>query len=216
MFNDSLNVRIGGERRKSARAKVAAKMMQNKGRAAGLFGVARSGGGLGRQAQARFRPMAGRNMGALARLLGGPGGGGRMDLEQAIGRFGVVERQPGANDPGAIPDLGGISGAPGAGVGIPGLGPSGGSLGGLPQAEGEQYNAIQQSQLGVTPGTTLGQVMPQGYIPEGTARPGGAAPAGDLPRSGGGGGAPTGYVMWQGQLIPSGLFRVMQQTGELF
>lgn len=205
MFNDSLNVRVGNQRRKQAMAKVAAKMMQNRGRSSGLVGAARAGGGLGKQNMAKFRPLAGRNMGALARLLGG--GGGLSNMEQAIGRFGITERQPGAMDPGAIPDIGGISGSVGSeaapgdfGVG---LGPSGGQAAPLPQSNQPQLTPEQNSMVGSTPGATLGQVMPPGFIPNNTPR-------------GGNGGAPIGYVMWQGQLIPSGVFRAMQQTGELY
>jgi hypothetical protein len=216
MFNDQINVRVGNSRRKQAMARAAQKMMLNRGRASGAAGLfARAGGGLGRQFSG-FRPPR-KDFSPLARLAQG----GRGGVGAAIQDFGITERQPGAVDPGAVPDLGGIGSILGSGQ-LP-AGPSsvpfGGTTGntaqdqaligaeqkyGTPGSPTALSTATQQSMLGSTPGAQLSDIVPGG---SGT------------PRTFEGGGqqaAPTGYVMWQGQLIPSGLFRSLQMTGELW
>jgi hypothetical protein len=115
MFNDVLDVQSLDEQRKKALQALMQRMQANQSRAAGLASVNRAGGGLGRQQVARFRPLAMRNVGILGRFGPRPGKG--------VDPFGIVERLPGARDPGAVPGLGGVpadmgsQAAPGRGVG---------------------------------------------------------------------------------------------------
>lgn len=191
MFNDKLDVREGNEQRKRALARVAQKLLQNRGRSGGLAGLSgRAGGGLGRQNAARFRPLAQRNMGQFARLA--PGGRDKMGL--AIGRFGITERMPGAYDPAAsVPDLGGApSDVPGLGNGgtVPLMGPNT-----LPQPG-------SGSQLVTDPNNPDAGVRFEEGLPTYTTAPDG----GDY----------SGYVMYQGQLIPIAVYKAMQASGDLF
>lgn len=115
MFNDVLDVQSLDEQRKKALQALMQRMQANASRSAGLATVNRAGGGLGRQQTARFRPLAMRNVGILGRFGPRPGKG--------VDPFGIVERLPGARDPGAVPGLGGVPAdmgsqvAPGQGVG---------------------------------------------------------------------------------------------------
>lgn len=200
MFNDVLNVRDGNEKRKKALAAVAQKLAMNGQRAAGLVGAARAGGGLGQQQAARFRPLARNNMGALARLALG----GRADLGNAIGRFGITERQPGAFDPGAIPGIGGIDATGSLGNGGQGV-PVGGQSGPAPSYAPNTSPDTQQSAAGGDP--------------EAFAAMTGQSDVDPFPssfQSGPSGGDYSGYVNWQGQLIPVGLFKALQASGELY
>lgn len=205
MFNDVLDVRAGNEQRKRQLQRLAQKMMTNKARGAGVLQVARAGGGLGRQNAARFRPLAGRNMGQLSRTVGG----GRGLLDEAIGRFGLTERQPGAFDPGGIPDLGGQPGQ-----GQPGMG-------GIPQGAGgpgtsaaiDNLGDIYQEQQAGPSGGAIDYFQSIGGI-NGLGGPDASQPVSGGQQSGPP--APPGYVNWQGQLIPIGVWKTMQQTGELF
>lgn len=195
MFNDKLDVRDGNEKRKRALARVAQKLMQNSGRAGGLAGLSgRAGGGLGRQNSARFRPLAQRNMGQFARLA--PGGNDAMGL--AIGRFGITERMPGAYDPAAtVPDLGGRPSD------LPGLGSGGGAPGGAsgsPRSFTDPYGNVTRfsdsgepgTDLTTTPGGDTFTEMPQ-YT---SSQP---SPGGDY----------SGYIMYQGQLIPMSVYKAI-------
>ena len=116
MFNDVLDVQSLDEQRKKALQALMQRMQANASRSAGLATVNRAGGGLGRQQTARFRPLAMRNVGILGRFGPRPGRG-------VSDNFGIVERLPGARDPGAVPGLGGVPAdmgsqvAPGRGVG---------------------------------------------------------------------------------------------------
>lgn len=199
MFNDVLNVREMDKKRKRALAQVAAKLLANGQRAAGMANLARPGGGLGRQNAARYRPltMSGRGM------FNAPGPGGPGDFGQAIGRFGLVERQPGANDPGAIPGLGGIDATPslGGGQGGPSGPPSAGSAGfGTPDPS-------QIAQAQARPGDPEAQRFAQGLsdvdpfnVQASQPAP---SPLGDINANS------TGYVNYQGTMIPVGLYKAL-------
>ncbi len=218
MFNDVLDVRAADQKRKRALAQVAAKLMANSQRAAGMASIGRPGGGLGRQNAAKFRPlsMSGRGM------FGGPGQGLGNGLDNfGIGRFGLVERQPGANDPGAIPGLGGISALDTLGGGGAGSG-----VGGAPQGGG---GGIQAG----TPDAYAGQLQNSGLTPEQQQQVGGQFAANnatygdnggiasggyiqaDNPVNTGAGGNYGGYVNYQGMMIPAGLYKalMMDQMG---
>lgn len=197
MFNDVLNVRDADQKRKRALALVAAKLMANGQRAAGMANLSRPGGGLGRQNAARFRPlsMSGRGM------FGAPGQGSPGDFGQAIGRFGLVERQPGASDPGAIPGLGGIDatstmgGGQGGGPpanGIPGVS----EISADPQIQANALNTEYAHQ-----GGQQASVTPSGSVFEG------GLPTWDAPAPTGG--STGGYVNYQGTMIPMGLYKAL-------
>lgn len=216
MFNDVLNVRAGNEKRKKALAALAQKLAQNGQRAAGMMGAARAGGGLGQQNAARFRPLARNNMGALGRLAHG----GRAEMGNAINRFGIVERLPGANDPGAIPDIGGISALGSIGGGdAAAAGVFGGDAGGIVPGSAEAF-AGQLENSGLTPEQQqqYGQQFAANnaqYGDNGGIASGGFIMA-DHPVDMGAGGRTDGYVYWQGQMIPVGLYKALQASGELF
>ncbi len=218
MFNDVLDVRAADQKRKRALAQVAAKLMANSQRATGMAALGRAGGGLGRQNAARFRPLSisGRGM------FGGPGQGRGGGLDNfGIGRFGLTERQPGAEDPGAVPGLGGISALDTLGGGGGGSG-QGGGAGAAPGG-------------GITPGTPdayAGQLQNSGLSPEQQQQVGGQFAANNATygdnggiASGGfmpadnpitqGGGNYGGYVNYQGMMIPAGLYKalMMDQMG---
>lgn len=220
MFNDRLNVRTGNARRKQAMAKVAAKMMQNQGRASGLGGLmGRAGGGLGKANAARGK-FGRPGMNPLARLALG----GDAQLGRGIGQFGIVERQPGAFDPGAVPDLGGISALPSTGGGalnnpqdVAPL-PGGGSPGDPRFDPGAAQNDPNRQ-----PGSLVSDFFTQAQSNPGTLGNVGGdfssidqyinsqAAAQQQPS-----GVPAGYMMWQGQLIPVGVYKALQASGELF
>lgn len=187
MFNDKLDVRDGNEKRKRALARVAQKLMQNSGRAGGLAGLSgRAGGGLGRQNSARFRPLAQRNMGQFARLA--PGGNDAMGL--AIGRFGITERMPGAYDPAAtVPDLGGRPSD------LPGLG-----NGGMPQGLSTEQSLPQPGsgtqQVTDPSNPDFGVKFEEGLPTYTSSQP---SPGGDY----------SGYIMYQGQLIPMSVYKAI-------
>lgn len=207
MFNDVLNVQALDDERKKALQKLMQRMQANQQRASGLAGMNRAGGGLGNQQAARFRPLALRNLGALARIAPGQG---RGPLGPAVSRFGIVQRQPGASDPGAIPGLGGVpadmgSQAPAAPVGAPvqGGGGGGGNQFFAPTAPGDQYagrdpgsvNAAQQQAAGGDPEAAR-FVSGQSDISPFSAQPSQTAA--------------NGYIMYQGTPIPLALFKAMQ------
>lgn len=195
MFNDRLNVRTGNQRRKAAAARIATKMLQAASRGSAFGQTGQAPGGLGRQNAARFRPhFAGRNMGMDARLMEG----GSPEMANAIGLYGVVDRQPGANDP--------ALGSPGSPVGGSVPGQSQGASpaeGGVPSPTGGPAGAS-----GGSAGTSGGNRGLNMGIDGDLVNP--IQPSAPQPE-----GIPAGFAMYQGQLIPIGVLRAMQQTGEL-
>lgn len=205
MFNDVLNVQALDDERKKALQKLMQRMQANQQRASGLAGMNRAGGGLGNQQAARFRPLALRNLGALARIAPGQG---RGPLGAAVSRFGIVQRQPGAFDPGAIPDLGGVPATMGAEapVGAPGVSApaaGGGNQFYQPQDSGDQY-------AGRDPGSVnTAQQQAAGGDPEAARFLSGQSdisPFSAQPTQNAG----NGYVMYQGVPIPLAIFKAMQ------
>lgn len=206
MFNDALNVREGNERRKRALAQLAAKLMQNAGRSGGMARMSGAGGGVARQNAARNRPLAQRNMGIFARLAPG----GNPGLGNAIGRFGLVERMPGANDPGAVPGLGGINAldpqqAVGGGDGAYAPDP------GIPswQAGGSGGETLPQ------PGSGVQQVTNEAHPDYGAEFNNGLLTYDSAPAAGGVN-QQGAYVNWQGVQIPIGVYKALMATGELY
>lgn len=131
-------------------------------------------------------------------------------MAQAIGRFGVTERMPGAFDPGAIPDLGGVDATATTGVG---------AASGVPSESGGDAGFFDGGDA--LPGSDSGsQTAPPGHPDYGmefenglpTYTSTGPQQTGTQP----GPPAPPGYVSWQGQLIPIAVWKTMQSTGELF
>ena len=197
MFNDVLNVRTGNERRKKALAQLKAKMAMTA--KAGVAGVAnRSGGGLGRQNAARFRPLAKGNMGQLGRMAAGVG---RPGFEQAISRFGLTERQPGAYDPGAQEDLGdtGQGGGPQTPIGNDWRNPN------VTLSEGPQYWTSPDGGPQQMPGDPGGMQDASGVQQLPGVTSGATSAGGDY----------SGYVNWQGQWIPMSVYKAMMLTGDL-
>lgn len=212
MFNDVLDVQSLDEQRKKALQALMQRMQANQSRAAGLASVNRAGGGLGRQQVARFRPLAMRNVGILGRFGPRPGKG--------VDPFGIVERLPGARDPGAVPGLGGVpadmgsQAAPGqGGAGVPAPAPGGGGGAGVPQVS-EGAGGVQQPA-----GTTVG---PQGqqtyYVPGSNKLIGGLSPEFDAindqimgqPTTLSG---PSGYVNVGGVPVPLALWKALRLGG---
>lgn len=203
MFNDIMNVAASDEQRRKALQRLAQQLQANAARSsalgatAGAANAAGFGGGLGNQQRARFRPLAAANMGSLQRFFPG----GRPDYGAAIGRFGIVQRQPGARDPGAIPDLGGApatvgSTAPGGGITPPGVGggpapyvqpgvggPDG--AGAAIAAHGEGGSSLGGGVPGAPGVTPLPQITPDKNFG-------------------------AGYVNYQGVPVPLALFKAMQ------
>jgi hypothetical protein len=189
-------------------ARVAAKMMTARGRTGGLNSLfGRAGGGLGRSNAMRGQFTRRPGLNPLARLAQG----GDARLGEAIGRFGIVERQPGAFDPGAVPDLGGIDARPTMGTST--------SPGEIPAPPGSGQAMVNQ----LPPGTNtdgLAQQWDENTRTYDPSQPYGVDPTRGIIPSGGvteqSSGPRTGYVMWQGQMIPAGLYRALQASGELF
>jgi hypothetical protein len=68
---------------------------------------------------------------------------------------------------------------------------------GTPDNPSPLSTATQDSMTGSTPGASLSDIVPGYQAPNASS-------------------VPPGYMMWQGQLIPAGLYRALQQSGELF
>jgi hypothetical protein len=203
MFNDTINVREGNEQRKKTLMKVAQKLMANAGRATGLGNLGGvPGGGLGRTNAARGG-LAARNIGQLARMhpQGNPG------LGQGIGRFGMVDRMPGAFDPSImpVPDLGGANGRD----------PQAATGGSMQQPEGS--TPIWGGDPSGTDQRSLGdaQQSAAGGDPEAQQFVAGQTDVDPFPRSFSGGGNPQ-YVTWQGKTIPFNVYKALQASGELY
>lgn len=178
-FNDTLDVRVGNEQRKRKLAQLAQKLATMQGRSAGMASLARAGGGLGRQNAARFRPLAQRNMGVLSRLSPFSD----ASLGQAIGRFGLVERQPGAYDAGA-----GVTQGP----------PDVPDLGGSPTGNNDAG--------GITWGNDRRDYRPDGRYLDTTVQGGVTQlPQASAPQAG-----PPGYVMYNGVPIPIAVWKTLQ------
>lgn len=203
MFNDVLNVHALDDERKKALQKLMQRMQANQQRASGLAGMNRAGGGLGNQQAARFRPLALRNLGALARIAPGQG---RGPLGAAVSRFGIVQRMPGATDPGAIPDLGGVpadmgSQAPAPPVGVPGGGAPASNQFYQPSAPGDQYAGRDPGSVNAAQTATGDPEAARFLSGQSDISPFSAQPSQT---------AANGYVMYQGTPIPLALFKAMQ------
>lgn len=190
-LNDRLNVRGGNARRKKALMRAAAKAQ-----ALGGYGN-RAGGGLGKS---RFQSRLGFKAPGLAAAFLGLGlGGGQGELNNLDDPFMQAEVQPGAYDPGAQDAASDLQLRRDPAGPVRPVGQGGGSgyqpgYGSLPAA----VNAGAANEDGTSP-----------YIQ-------GAQQAGLLPgqqAGAAGGAAPAGYVWYQGQLIPTGVWNAMQAQG---
>lgn len=202
MFNDVMNVAAADDQRRKALQRLAQQLQANSARSSALGAVGGLGSlgvgqGLGNQQRALLRPLAMANMGSLQRFYPG----GRPDYGAAINHFGIVARQPGARDPGAIPDLGGAPAS--VGTTAPPGGPTGTGtvvppgVGGGPAAPGYFQQQTSQDSSNNT----------QAALNEHLSLVGQQGPAAATPAPAP---APTGYVNYQGTPIPLALFKAMQ------